>query len=105
MSILYVEEYQSIGSTPSNGPSQMGKEPSLASQTVAESASSTKSSAFQVGTTVVRIHTDAICSIQFGPAGSVTAATTSNRRLAANQTEYFEVPRGGIFAVAVITNT
>ena len=104
MSILDVEEYQSIGAAPSNGPSQMGKEPSLASQTVAESASSTKSSAFQVGTTVVRIHTDAICSIQFGPSGSVVA-TTSNRRLAANQTEYFEVPRGGIFAVAVITNT
>ena len=104
MSILYVEEYQSIGSTPSNGPSQMGKEPSLASQTVAESASSAKSSAFQVGTTVVRLHTDAICSVNFGPAGSVTAATT-NKRMAANQTEYFEVPRGGTYAVAVITNT
>lgn len=103
MSVLYVEEYARIGGD-NNGPYQMGAEPSLASQTVAESGSSAKSSAFQVATTVVRIHTDAICSINFGPAGSVTAATT-NKRMAANQTEYFVVPRGGTYAVAVITNT
>jgi hypothetical protein len=102
MSVCYIEEYPSIGMTSANGPSQMAKEPSLVSQTVAIGAVA-PSNAFNVATTVVRIHVDAICSIKFGPAGTV--ATTSNKRLAANQTEYFEVPRGQNYIVSVISNT
>jgi hypothetical protein len=51
---------------------------------------------------MVRIHTDAICSISFGTAPTATA---TNRRLAANQTEYFGVPLGGSYKVAVISNS
>ena len=47
----------------------------------------------------VRVHADAICSIKFG---SAPVATTANMRLAANQTEYFQVSPGD--KVSVITN-
>lgn len=76
------------------------KSPGLASQTVAIGGSSTQSSAFNSATKIVCIHTDAICSVEFG---SNPTATANSRRLAANTTEFFEVEAG--HKVAVITNT
>jgi hypothetical protein len=58
------------------------------------------SAAFNAATKIVRLHTDAICSVAFG-AAPVAAAT--NARLAAGATEYFGVSPGS--KVAVITNT
>jgi hypothetical protein len=62
----------------------------------------TQSSTFAATTRLVRIHTDSICSISLGvnPTASV-----NTRRLAANQTEYFGVPVGGSYKVAVISNS
>ncbi|HWU70677.1 MAG TPA: hypothetical protein VN017_04915, partial [Pseudoxanthomonas sp.] len=74
----------------------------VAEQTVAIGASSAVSSAFNASTAIVRLHTDAICSVEFGAAP--TAAAT-NMRLAAGQTEYFAVVPGSGFKVAVITNS
>lgn len=74
--------------------------PPLATQTVAIGASSAQSSAFNSKTKMVAVHTDAICSIEFGPNPTATA---NSKRLAANTTEYFEVAPGD--KVAVITNT
>jgi hypothetical protein len=79
----------------------MPLEPPLAEQTVAIGAEA-KSSAFNASTRYVRIHVDAICSILFGTSPT---ATTSKKRLAANQTEYFAVPPGQSFKVSVISNT
>lgn len=74
--------------------------PPLTTQTVAIGGSSTQSSAFDAKTKMVAVHTDAICSVEFG---SNPTATASSRRMAANTTEYFEVT--GAHKIAVITNT
>lgn len=102
MATLYVTEYaeEDIGLGARVAPVVM--EPPLVDQTVSMSGSHAESSAFNASTQLVRIHTDAICSITFGTA---PVATTGMRRLAADQTEYFAVPRGGAFKVSAITNT
>lgn len=80
----------------------VAEEPAVANQTVAIGAGSTQSNAFNSLTRFVRISTDAICSIAFG---ENPTATTSTRRMPANTTEYFGVPAGSAFKVAVISNT
>lgn len=74
--------------------------PPLASQNVAIGGTTTQSSAFNAKTKLIAIHTDAICSIEFG---ANPTATANSRRMAANTTEYFEVTPA--HKVAVITNT
>jgi hypothetical protein len=74
--------------------------PPLTTQTVAIGAGSVQSSAFNAKTEMVAVHTDAICSIEFG---SNPTATATSRRMAANTTEYFKVATGD--KIAVITNT
>lgn len=76
--------------------------PVVAEQVVNIGASSAASAALNALTAFVRIHTDAICSVAFGAAPTATAA---KMRLAAGSTEYFAVPRGESYKVAVITNT
>jgi hypothetical protein len=71
-------------------------------QTPVTFTTTTASAAFAAGTVMVRIHTNAICSIAFGTAPS---ATTSNFRMAADQTEYFGVPLGAAYKVAAVSNT
>lgn len=100
MATLYITEYIDIMHAP--GEVQIGVEPEVTTQTVSISGSSASSSAFNGATRFVRVHTDAICSILFGTAPTATA---SKRRMAANQTEYFGVPQGLSYKVAVITNT
>lgn len=78
----------------------VAKMPPLASQTVSIGGGSTQSSAFGASTKMIAVHTDAICSVEFG---SNPTATSSSFRLAANTTQYFEVTPGQ--KVAVITNT
>jgi len=73
--------------------------PPLTSQTVTFTTT-TQSVAFGSTTKMVCVHTDSICSIEFG---SNPTATTSSRRMAANTTEYFEVTPG--HKVAFVTNT
>jgi hypothetical protein len=50
---------------------------------------------------MVRLNCDAVCSVLFGQAPS---ASTSNGRLAANQTEFRGVPEGMAFKVSVVAN-
>lgn len=104
MATLYISEYSQVASvnTPS-GPSQAigqaPQEPPLAEQIVNIAASSTPSSPFGRATTMVRLHTDAICSVSFGASPT---ATTTNKRMGAGQTEYFGVVPG--YSVAVVAN-
>lgn len=100
MAILYVTEY--AGALQQGGITQIAMEPANADQTVAISGSSTASSAFANNTNLVRLETDAICSVKFGTAPTATATT---RRMQAGDIEYFGVPVGQAFKVAVITNT
>lgn len=96
MAVLYITEYPAL--EVSGLP--VAITPPVAEQTVAISGSSTASSAFNANTGLVRLHTDAICSVEFGGAPTATATTM---RLAANQTEYFVVHSGQ--KVAVISNS
>jgi hypothetical protein len=99
MAVLFIEEFTEQGFI-GGGPTTMGKQPSIAVQTVAIGGTSEQSDAFDTATRVVRLHTDAICSYRFG-ADPTASATTP--RMAAGQTEYFSVQPG--HKVAVITNT
>jgi hypothetical protein len=104
MATLYVSEYKQIATVQNQQnyapvPAQAAQEPSLVDQTVAISGSSTQSAAFNNQTTLIRVHTDAICSIAIA---ANPTATTSTKRLAANTTEYFGV--NGTQKIAVITN-
>lgn len=104
MAVLFVTEYGVQGRDMGGYRMVVPEEPPLANQTVAITAGSVQSSAFNANTRLIRVHTDAICSIEFG---TNPTATTTTRRLAANTTEYFAVPAAtaGTFKVAVIINT
>lgn len=109
MATLYIAEYTGLGDMNPNSPtrrlsSEIAQTPAAVEQTVAIGVSSVASSAFGTSTYLVRLHCDAICSIEFGSAaGSTPTATAAKARMAANQTEYFAVVPGQI--VAVITNS
>lgn len=95
---LYISEYGVLAEA-SRGTAQAVAEPALATQVVDYTAGATLSSVFSSQTKIVRLHTDDICSVRFG--GS--AATTSNMRMVAGQTEYFGVQPGS--RLSVISNT
>jgi len=101
MATLYVTEFSAVLNIHAVG-GAAAFQPPVAEQTVSIGGASTASSAFNNGTRLVRLHTDAICSIEFGT--SPTADATK-ARMAAGQTEYFAVPEGKSYKVAVITNT
>lgn len=103
MAVLYITEYAEQAIFPGGHALPAGKEPAVATQTVAISGSHAESSAFNAKTAFVRLHTDAICSVLTTAAG--TAATTSHPRMAAGTTEYFAVEPGSSMKVSVISNT
>ena len=104
MATLYVEEFWGAG-RPQSADGYLGapigtqSQPSY-SQIVAITGSTTQSAAFRDTTILVRVHTDAICSVKVG--GTNPVADTTNARMAANQTEYFSVKGGE--KLAVISN-
>lgn len=100
MTILYITEFVALNPTTGGGNLAMASMPANAQQTISITSASASSTSFQQNTYYVRLHTDSICSVNFG---SSPTATTTNARMAANQTEYFSVTPGQ--KVAVITNT
>ena len=98
MALLYISEYQGVAQV--HGGLSAPQEPALVDQTPLSIGGAVQSAAFQASTKVIRVHCDAICSIAFG---TNPTATTSNKRLAANQTEYFGVLPGQF--LSVIANT
>lgn len=100
MAKLYISEYAKLGAG-FGAQDNVVSEPALVTQTpVAIGGTSVQSAAFHPKTRVVRVHTDAVCSIAFG---ADPEATNNSMRLTANQTEYFSVTAGQ--KVAVITNS
>ena len=75
------------------------QEPSITGQAITISASSTAGAPFNAGTRMIRVNTDATCSIMIG--ANPTAVPT-RKRMVANQTEFFGVQPG--HTIAVITN-
>jgi hypothetical protein len=102
MATVYITEFARQGRDAAGYRMVVAEEPAVANQTVAISVSSVQSAAFNASTAFVRVSTDAICSIEFGTNPTATATT---RRLPANTTEYFSVPVGASYKIAVITNT
>jgi len=104
MATLYIREYAQLGVVPAKFGAftalQAGQESlAVTDQTVAiATGTSSISAAFQSSTTMVRLHCDTICSFVFVATSTGTASTT-NARLAANQTEYFGVIPGSYVAV------
>lgn len=101
MAKVYITEFSGVASMP-GGTAPVGAGVQRNQATITSSGSSQASAAFNGGSKLVRIHTDGIISVAFGPVASV-AATTDSMRMAANQTEYFAPNRGD--AIAIITNT
>lgn len=102
MAVLYVTEFVEIMQGFAGRISQAVMQPPVAEQTIAIGATTATSASFNVKTRLIRVHSDAICSIEVG---LTPAATATTARFAANQTEYFGVPVGQGFKIAVITNT
>jgi hypothetical protein len=101
MATLYVTEYQRSAHDGAGYGVMTGLEPATRTQVVTISGASAASVAL-VGK-FIRVHTDTACCIKFG-AASVTA-TTSDARLAANQTEFFGIRNSPDTYVAVIAST
>lgn len=90
---LFVSEYSTLASTNSGGSSaQIASEPIVTDQVVDFSGGAAASTAFNASTRFVRLQCDTRCAIRVTTAG--TAATTSNKPLAADSPEYFGVLPG-----------
>lgn len=101
MSNLYITEYENPHSALGYPMPVATQDGNSTDQTPLDySGGAAASAAFGARTTFIRLHTDAICSIAFGKAPT---ATTSNRRMAANQTEYYFVRPGD--KVSAVINT
>lgn len=102
MATLYITEFTDLSVSFVRGNlAQVAAQPPNAEQTpLAISGTAALSAAFAANTTLVRLHTDSICSVLFG---SAPTATTANARMTAGQTEYFGVAPG--MKVSVIANT
>ena len=103
MSTVYIAEYVRTGLGP-RGKIPVAEDGPIAQQTVAITGASVQSAALNAATTFVRVHTDAICSVAFG---ANPTATTGNRRMAANTTDYFGIDQSTntVKKIAVISNT
>lgn len=102
MATLYVTEFSTIGTSINAQAIQVARQAPVAEQTVAIGGSSTQSSAFNVNTNLIRLHTDAICSVSIGTNPTATAA---KMRMSADKEEYFHIPVNSTYKVAVITNS
>ena len=106
MAVLYVVEFAQLGREVYGGPGtliQAPLVPPLQSQIVAIGSSSTAcANPFEDQTTLVQVSTDAICSIAWGTNPN---AKSTDHRMAAGSSQFFAVPPGKKFKVAVITNS
>lgn len=99
MAFIYITEHPDLRGN-QGGVCPAAEMPPLVTQRIANDGATTQSAAFNDKTRIVGVHSDSICSVEFG---ANPTATTSKRRLAANSTEYFRVTPG--HKVAVILNT
>lgn len=110
MAWLDVLEFQYMGQVPASD-AQVGHVGSIvAEQNVPISGSSQQSNAFNSLTRLVRLHTDATCRIEWSKNPTATVPNgggvqSNSQRMVAGQTEYFSVPEGGSYKVAVISSS
>jgi hypothetical protein len=90
MAILYVTEFRDQIRVEA-GTSGIAKAPPVTEQTIAVSTAAQSTAAFNAATRLIRVHTDAICSIKIG---TTVTATSVSARMVAGATEYFGVTPG-----------
>lgn len=101
MATLYITEFFGCGSNERGGLNPIAMTPSAADQAIAIAGASAQSALLNAATSMVRLTTDANCSVKFGT-NPIAAVTTM--RLAAGSVEYFGVTPGSMLKVAVIAN-
>lgn len=107
MAKLYISEYSARGFVRGDAPTgavqsssvEVALEPSI--DQVVTFSTETKSATLNKNTQLIRIHADAKCSIVVGTSPT---ATTNSKKMVADQTEYFSVPRNSGYKVSVISN-
>lgn len=106
MAVLYVVEYAMLGREMYGGPGTLIQAPLVPpqqSQVIAIGSGSVQcTNTFDDLTTLVQVSTDAICSIAWGTNPN---AKNTDHRMAAGSSQFFAVPPGKKFKVAVITNS
>lgn len=102
MASLYISEFRLEGADAIGSSAQVVKAPATTTQKVTITGASAQSATLDASTTLVRVQSDAICSILFG---TNPTATASDMRLAADQAEYFSVPENSGLKIAVISNS
>jgi|SRR5215831_18549384 len=98
MATLFITEYQTAASDQGRA-LPLGHGFPVAKQVLGVGGVATQSQPFSKYTHFVRLHADTICSYLVGTAASPPTATTSDARMAANQTEYFGVDPGMLISV------
>lgn len=98
---LYITEFAQEGIDALGQVMPVAKQLPLASQKVVFSTSA-QSATLNANTTLVRLNTDGPCSVLFG---TNPTATTSDMRMALDQTEYFAVQANSGLKIAAISNT
>ena len=98
MAVLFITEFANTTAV-EGGDAQVAKWPALAHQTVAIGVTSAQSNPFHEDTRLIRVGTDAVCSIDIG---TDPTATATECRMAADTVEYHGVTGG--HKLAVITN-
>ncbi len=95
--LLFISEYNRAAPQ-DNSVIQVAVEPALVDQTpVNYGAGAATSAAFGAQTNLIRLMCDTRCAIRISTAG--TAATTSNKPMAADTPEYFGVRPGDVVSV------
>lgn len=97
MTKLYITEYAMVGGIAI----QVPLEPPIAEQVIDYTAGVATSNPLTPETTLIRLHTDAICSVEIG---HNPIATTNSQRMAANQTEYKSISPNVGMTVSAISN-
>lgn len=101
MATLYVTEF-SAQHTDQGRPVPISYCPAIVRSNNVAIGAAASSLVLNVSTSIVRLHSDAICSIVIGK--PPLTATTADARMAQNQTEYFGVEPGYGYVVSVIAN-
>jgi|SRR6185369_8299318 len=97
---LFVTEYAEAGTLAGSGV-PVGFAPPITNNNISIASGSVASNAFNANTRMIRVHNDATNAAVWIKIGAApTAAVTTDARMVANQTEYFQVNPGHKIAVA-----
>jgi hypothetical protein len=108
MAFLYISEYADLSVGRAGKVGQVAFAPPLVEQAIVNTGGNAQSAAFNSATRYVRLGNDSsnAVAIKFGlNPTAVASGASGTARMAANQTEYFGVPMGQSFKVAVIATS